>query len=477
MAFNVNAAKAAGYTDQEINQYLASQREGSQQQQQSPNWLQGLLGAARNLGLGAAQDITAPLWMAGQEITHGQSPIAGVGNQANANQLQQYAQSNPFANQQQLQQMGGNVGQAATQAAKDTAGAASWMMPMSAAGAVARAGIGGAQGLLNGVSQEGANPTSVATDVSTSSGLNAISPVLGKAFQSAWGKLALGQGGSKFADIIKEVGPVTGGTNTLGNNLYNAMQPIRDRFSDLLADSQSNITKGHIFGGTTVSGLPDPENLGMIGGIMQNVGISSRDAANQYMKQLGQHLDTLHSQYLTDQGFNGDQILPLVQNSNAPVPLPVLQSFIHDLGADQKVFQNNSPVGNMARTLYGNLRNAIANSTPSPDLYSQLQGMKQAGAQISNNLENGDQSNPLVKMLGKRIERIVVNGGLLGGAGLATLAHPYLAVPGLALEAGIQPKVASSGLSFANSPLGQMLGLARNKATAAAAGNAMTTPQ
>jgi len=478
MAFDRNAAKAAGYTDQEINQYLQNNGAGQSQQNNQPNFFQGLLGALRGWGAGAVQDIAAPTWMAGQEIAHGQSPVAGIGNQANANQLQQYAKSNPFANQQQLQQMGGSVPQAATQVAKDTAGAASWLMPMSAGGALARGALGATQGALNGVSQDGANPTSVGTNAVTSAGMNMVNPLIAKGFQSAWGRIAFGPGGDKFGDIVNAVGPVTGGTKTLGNNLYNKMQPVRDAFDTLLGDSTGGIPKSKIFGSTTLSGAIDPENPGIVGNIMNNVGISSRDAANEYVKKLQQHMDTLHSQYLENQGIDRFHILPLVQNQDLPTPLPVIQNFLHDLGGDTKVFQNNSPVGAMAKQLYGEIRGRVANASGDPAQYNKLQGLKKAGAQIGQNLAEGTSTNPLMKLLGSRLEKIGINGSLgLGLGASALLGHPWTLLPGAAAEAAIQPKVASAGISFANSPLGKILGLMGRKTISSGAGNVMTTPQ
>ena len=251
MALTAQQRLANGETPQAV--YGNNQQQNNNTQQQSGNFLQNLLGGLRGFGLGAVQDVAAPLWLAGQEVTHGQSPIAGVGKQANINQLNAYAQSNPFATKQQLQQEGGTLPQAATQVGKDAAGAASWMMPMSAGGALARGALGAGQGVLNGVSQDGANPTSIATNAATSAGLNMINPIIAKGLQGAWGKVAFGPGGENFQNIVKEVGPIAGGAKTLGQNLYNKTQPIRDAFNDLLANSKGGIPKTAIFGQTTMS--------------------------------------------------------------------------------------------------------------------------------------------------------------------------------------------------------------------------------
>lgn len=129
-----------------------------------PNIIQNILGGARSLGLGAIQDILAPTYLAGQEIAHGQNPTVIGGGQANAQQLNQYAQSNPFATKDQLQQMGG-----AKQVGQDVAGAASWAVPEAKAAEVANpllrmlSGVatkgvqGGIQGGLYATSQ-GQNP-------------------------------------------------------------------------------------------------------------------------------------------------------------------------------------------------------------------------------------------------------------------------------------------------------------------------------
>lgn len=475
MALTPEQRLQRGETPQAV---YGNQQQNQQKQQPQSNLLQNILGGLKGFGLGAVQDIAAPAWLGGQEIMHGQSPVAGVGKQANANQLQQYANSNPFASKQQLQGMGGTPLQAAAQVGQDTAGGASWMTPLGAEGMLTRGALGAGQGVLNGVSQPGANTASVGTNTAISAGLNMVNPVLAKTLQSALGRVAFGEGGQKFPDIVKAVGSITGNAKTLENNLYNKTQPIRDSFSDLLANSKGGIPKTAIFGKTTMSGLPDAENPGMIGNILNNVGISSRDAAVEYVKKLQQHLDTLHTQWLTDQGVDGNHILPIIQNHSLPTPLPVMQHFLKDLGGDQKVFQNNSPVGNMARTLYGNLREAIANGTGAPNEYKRLQGLKQASLQIGENMQDSSSKNPLLRMLGSRFERMLVNGSLGVGLGAsAVLGHPWTLIPGAAGYAATEPGVASAGISFANSPLGKLLGTMGRRTASSSAGSAMATPQ
>lgn len=166
MAFNYNAAIQAGYTPDEINQYL-NKGQGNPQPQNNGGFLSGILNAARGFGLGAIQDVAAPLAMGAEELGQGYSPIAGIGKQAPLNVLQNDAKNNIFANQQQLQKMGGTFPQAATQVGQDTAGAASWMTPFGRGANIATKALlpGMTSGGLQALSQPNANPLTVGEGV------------------------------------------------------------------------------------------------------------------------------------------------------------------------------------------------------------------------------------------------------------------------------------------------------------------------
>jgi len=493
--------------------YAGNQTGGiTQQSQQQPSFLQNLLGGLRGWGGGAIQDIAAPANLAYQEITHGQSPIAGVGNQPNINQLNAYAQSNHFATKQQLQQMGGSVPQAATQVAKDTAGAASWLMPMSAGGALARGALGATQGALNGVSQDGANPTSVGTNMVTSAGMNMVNPLIAKGLQSMYGRMVLGPGGSKFGDIVRAVNDANQPTNKwkaalnylnpgqfgdnaivgtgkgIASKLKNATIPINDdgtgninsigtQFNDILANLKGGIKKSDIFGSRTVSGQRDPANPGLVGNLIDNLGYSAQGPAEDYAKTLEKKLQDLHINYLTSAGHTAVQALNMAQNDNVTVPYSVMQNFIRGVGKDTKVW-NNPGIGDMAQGIYGNIRNQIAQATRNPAEYNKLQGLKQAAMDMEETLNNHSAGSKFQKKFQSMAERHGIGGVLgTGGVAAAMLGHPMALLPGGIALASSFPEVASRGISFANSPLGKLLGVASRKSIANTVGDSQTTSQ
>lgn len=231
MAFDVQGALKAGYSSDEINHYLQTKSSNP-----VTGFFQGASNLARKVGLGIIPDTLAPLYMGGQEIAQGRNPTPYGGNQATSQQLAQNAQSNPFGNQENLQQEGGSPTDIAAQTGKDAAQAGSWTLPYGKGGILARLGIGAAGGALNSV---GDNPRDAATKIATGAGLNAISPVLGIFGKSNPGK--------KINSIIDahDASPDTGSKimQALQNHFGTAANPNLDLLPNAPAQETGNLKK------------------------------------------------------------------------------------------------------------------------------------------------------------------------------------------------------------------------------------------
>ena len=207
MAFDVQGALNAGYSQQEINNYMQQNNLQSQpsSQQAAPaasdpgtGFLQGASNLARTVGLGIIPDIAAPAYMAGQEIMQGKNPTPYGGDQATLQQLQQDAQSNPFGNQQNLQQEGGSLPAIANQVGLDSAHAAAWGLPWGKGGILARPATGAAGGLLGSMGQ---SPQNMAKAGLVGAVTNTILPGIGEKLIPNGIKMA--SAGSKIGDLIQ----------------------------------------------------------------------------------------------------------------------------------------------------------------------------------------------------------------------------------------------------------------------------------
>jgi hypothetical protein len=181
--FDVAGAKNEGYSDEEIHSYL-QKTPGKQS-----NPIRQGSDVLRSIGLGAIPDILGGATFAGQKIAAGKNPLSGEGD--TPDELRKMFEANPFMSPEQGKTTGG-----VADAGRDLAGATSWLIPAGASARTALA-LGATAGGLQGISQEGATPQSVATSTVTGA-------LLGPLLQQGV-KLA-GAGVRKTGSLIKEEG-------------------------------------------------------------------------------------------------------------------------------------------------------------------------------------------------------------------------------------------------------------------------------
>jgi hypothetical protein len=195
MAFDVASAKKAGYSDQEIQNYLLSQ--------QSP--VQQGANALRSIGLGAIPDILGAGQFGIQKLLAGKNPFSSAGE--TPQQLQAETSGNQLINPQST---GGGL-----QAGKDLAGATSWMIPETKllkggnilqtllAGAINRGAQGAIQGELASTAQ-GENPINGAiTGAVTNPLLSGAGKALTDVLPRYIGLRNFGPAGLKLPEVTK----------------------------------------------------------------------------------------------------------------------------------------------------------------------------------------------------------------------------------------------------------------------------------
>jgi hypothetical protein len=286
--------------------------------------LQAAATGLKNIGLGAVQDIAAPTWLGAEEIGGGYSPIAGVGSQAPLNKLQQYSQNNPFATSKQLQNMGGTTTQAMGQGAKDILGAESWMLPgMGMGGFLGRAGMGLAQGAIQGESEPNTTPSGVAASALTGGAINSLVPVAGNIVNRAVAS-SLGKGGTAILSLLKDLGPLK---DLSPESLNNATGGLQDQANAMRA-SVGDVPIKEMFGGEAdIAGIQNPEGtLGTMPGL-ENKPIPTQEDIANYTNQKQQQLRDLYQQHLIDNGTDEATAKRMANHPDATVPSTVLRDF------------------------------------------------------------------------------------------------------------------------------------------------------
>lgn len=256
MAFNVAAAKKAGYSDQEIQSFLSGDQFGglSKQGQQTvaklPPALQALLGvsqgasnAARSVGLGAVPDLLS------------QQPVM--------QQLQKGSGINPFADQTNINQMQANP---LLRAGQDAAGAASWAVPgMSignglvgkVAGNALQGGISGGLGAL----AQGQNPVQGAVQGAV------VNPLLSGAGAALTDVLPRYIGLRNFGPAGLSLPEVTRAEDSLGKDLGGVRNSILSQIPGFESGAGINSTVGPATDVAAAGGLSEPARYGYSGAV------------------------------------------------------------------------------------------------------------------------------------------------------------------------------------------------------------------
>jgi hypothetical protein len=451
---------------QQMDADLGSSSQQPQAQQQSsapqPGGLMGFFRnaskALRGFNAGIVPDAAAAIQMGGQFA------LGQRGNQLNNN--------NWFISPEQLAQK--RQEGVLMDASKNTAGAASYIPGLQGEGALARFGLGSLQGGLQGYSQDGANPRSVATAAVTNGVLNTVLPGVSNLFQSGLGRTALGKGGDKFGDLVRQGGGIYGATpeqiaKGVKNNSLNSVMP---NLEDIINNSGNTpFTKSRLFGTRAVASGTIQD--GLMKDILHGVPASSEGQVQEFLgKTLPDVLDRIHTEYLSNAGVPDEHILPIVQNKEAEIPAPVMDEFMHKLGLDAYSTNALKPaVRQPAQNMWGAMRGDVADAMSNPSEYNRLKGLSAAASNMSNSLAKDGSS----KM--EKLANIGTTISLPVGLGLSLLsANPVPAMVSAGAKVANNPVLAANTISAMNSPLARFLGALTRRGATNVVSSTQTTP-
>lgn len=281
-------------------------------------------------------------------------------------------------------------------APQNAAGAASWMLPYSKAGIVAKTGIGAMGGGLQGLSQDNVNIQSIGTDAALSAVLNNVLPGLGNVLSKGLGKLSLGPGGAALPEINKILGE-----NFKGSGKFFGSDEFYKRTVPALQGVLNDV-----FGGAMGMTRAEFKNLIDTHFTPENIGSDTR-TANKYKAQLMGTFENmmkerfggaqgavktgeapLQENMVAGNGFTmgdipgqaqrpyqnmGGRVAPMNQQSginpsaylgdNFQIPLDIINNVKKTVYTDAYDVKNAGAAGNVAKAIGGTLKGYVNNQT------------------------------------------------------------------------------------------------------------------
>lgn len=268
-------------------------------------------------------------------------------------------------------------------AGKDVAGAASFAIPFAKGPALMRLLAGGGAGLLQGASQDNANPGSVGTSAIVGAGANAVLPGIGGKIAQGLGRLSLGSGGEMLPAMSKVVGKdITGNGSYFGGSKFfndviggkgteassgvpsKGFTPLTDTLNQLL-EGKTGMTKEQLF--NSLDKLAADPSLGADGIAM----------AQTYKKKIQSVYENLMQNHF-DTGKMGSGMREA--DPKIASPLDVLQKLKQTASADM---QHTNPVkAKLATAIQGMLKGHIEENGGASGEVEKLNKLIQAANKI-----------------------------------------------------------------------------------------------
>lgn len=327
---------------------------------------------------------------------------------------------------------------------------------------VERAAAASIPGIVHGISTPGNLNLAQRNEQAFKEGAISAASMLGLGYGgeklgSFLGGTALGRGGQKLPEIIKESGsPYIHKAQGIKDTLYEATGPIRDKLNSFLTDDPGRINYSEIFGSKVPVGkthLGEPTFYAKEGSsLLERIageasGVADRKAAREYIDNVEIDFNEKLRQYLVDNGIDPEiafkRSQKAIMSGNAKLPLAFWKEFLSDIGKDTnwtKVEHGQLlPVQQeIAKQLYGKLRTMIAERSSNPELVNKLFGLEAASSDILANVTG---------KLAKPTTDVGALQKLLGNYGIPATAF------GLLMKGQPLAAAGATGVQLAKSPL------------------------